>query len=139
MTANNKDITFVGADGNAVTSPYITSNVSDVDVVIPVYMTKTIKNVDAEEMKTFKDQVINTCSVYVETFISEHFLNGAVTEDIMLSTLIDQKFLSKNMTNPSDCEMENIVITAKKEEDKTISYQVRCLKSGVYSELKKAS
>lgn len=101
-------------------------------------MTKTIKNVDTEELTAYKNQLENICSVYVEAFIDNHFISSN-TEDITLTTLINEKFVSSSLSNPTNCRTENIVITAKKESNKTVSYQVRCLENGVYSELKKAS
>ena len=101
-------------------------------------MTKTLKDTDAQEVETFKEQIIASTSVYVETFINNHFI-GENTENIYLQELFNEKFLTKNITNPTDCDNANVVITATKNADKTISYQVYCLKNGEYSELKKAS
>ena len=101
-------------------------------------MTKTIKNVDTEELSAYKNQLENICSVYVEAFIDNHFISGD-TEDIALTTLIDEKFVSNSLTNPTNCRKENIVITATKKSDKTISYKVRCYENNEYKELKKAS
>ena len=101
-------------------------------------MTKTLKNTDDQELQTFKGNIENACSVYVESFINNHFV-GTDTEDIYLLELMNEKFLSKSMKNPTDCDNEHVVITATKNADKTISYQVRCLKGNTYSELKKVS
>ena len=102
-------------------------------------MTKTIKKIDTEELSAYEDAIKNSCSVYIESFINEHFLNGTNREEIMLTTLMDEKFINRNLGNPTDCSTENIVVIAKKESNKTISYKVRCLIDGTYSELKKAS
>ncbi len=102
-------------------------------------LTKTMKNAGVKEVDTFKDQLINACGIYVETFIGEHF-SSSNTEDIYFTKLIEEKFLTNNITNPTDCDDSNIVVKATKNlTTKTVSYEVYCKIDSSYNELKKAS
>ena len=102
-------------------------------------LTKTMKNSNVKEIETFKDQIINACGVYVETFINEHFTSSN-EEEILLTELMEEKFLTTNITNPTSCDNSNVVVLATKNlSDRTVSYEVYCKSGSSYNELEKAS
>ena len=97
-------------------------------------MTKTLKKTTVKELESFKDQIKNASSIYIESNINDYF-NGINEETFSLETLINNKYLSDEISNPSNCDNTNIVIKATKNIDYTISYQVYCNNNETLEEL----
>lgn len=91
-------------------------------------LTRTLKRTKLKEVTDFRDKIITASTVYVESHLSDFPelgpFNGMV--EIELNTLIENDYLEQTIKNPTECDMENVLVKAKKNSDKTISYTVYC-------------
>lgn len=91
-------------------------------------LTKSIKNAELKEVETFNKTLESATQLFVETRLDEipELSNAGQSFVVNLNTLIDYKYVKADITNPTDCDMENIIITATKNANMTISYTVGC-------------
>ncbi|MBQ7500503.1 MAG: hypothetical protein IJT91_06380 [Clostridia bacterium] len=76
ITAYNMEFSLIDSEENMITSPYITTDVSDVTLTIPVYQTKTIKtNVEFSDTKFNRNNAVVSVS-------PEYLKIEGVVEDI---------------------------------------------------------
>lgn len=91
-------------------------------------LTKAIERSYSQKEDDFKDKLITATTLYVETHLSNYptlETNGG-TVNINLEELIREGYLDKNIYRPWECRYGDEFIKVKKEEDMTLSYEVKC-------------
>lgn len=91
-------------------------------------LTNALKRTKLKEIDNFKDKLITSTTLYVETHLSNYptlETNGG-TAEINVSELIDKGYVDSEIENPTTCAIANTYIEVKKQEDMTLSYEVKC-------------
>ena len=101
---------------------------SVIAVVSFTSLTKSIKDAQIKEEKTFVTNVTNASSTYIETNLDNIDELKEVGEEYIftLNDLIEGDYLPSDISNPTDCDNENIQIKATKNSRKIIEYEVSC-------------
>ena len=90
--------------------------------------TKMMKNTKTDELENYKEQLINSTTIYVEMNLSSfpelNVAGGTVI--VTANELIDEGYISSDIKEPETCSIAATSIKISKEADNTISYNVVC-------------
>jgi len=121
IKSNNKGFTLVELIAVVVI-------ISVISVMSFASLTKTIKNSQIKEIEVFETNLKTAAQVYVETNLTKfpELDNAGGHIQINASTLITEKYLDKDIDNPSKCNLNDTFLVALKTADNTIEYAVYC-------------
>jgi len=118
---NNKGFTLIELVGIIIIF-------SIISILAFTSFTKTLKEHKADELNEYKEKLITATTLYIEMHLDDfeelNAVGGTIT--ITAKQLSDEGYVKETIKTPSECSINDTTIVVTKNEDKTISYEVKC-------------
>lgn len=118
---NNKGFTLVELIGIIIIFALIS-------VLAFTSFTKMMKNTKTNELESYKEQLINSATMYIEMNLDSFPELNEIGGNIIVTAIMlsNEDYVSNDIKAPDECPFDKTSIKILKEEDNTLSYSVIC-------------